>query len=197
MKLKSTFFLLLFALSITAVFAQKYKNQENVVVTKNYSGTEFSSEKSLSQIVENSNAFAYLKKKDTEATSTLASLLNDSQGNKMVTVFLPTNTAYDSLSEADRNALSSNKMAFKNVLKSHIVPGRIDAYAMRKTIQSNGGLATFTTLSGEQLRAKIVGDTIVLMDDNDATATIIATDYLHANGFVHMVDTVLFSEEKQ
>jgi uncharacterized surface protein with fasciclin (FAS1) repeats len=70
----------------------------------------------------------------------------------------------------------------------HIVPGRIDAHSLMKAIEKGGGTARFSTVSDELLMIRNGKNGMELYDTEGNTATIVATDFYHKNGFFHIVE---------
>ncbi len=189
MRLKTTFFVLTLSLMTASVSAQKYTNSKNVEVSKEYNGTTFTSTKTLSENIQNAGQFSYLTANEVKP-ELLEDILDDSM---MYTVFLPSNEAFDALPEKTRKALLANRIQLQDVLKYHIIQGRLDSYSLKKAIEKNGGTAQLKTLQGEKLNIKEVNGQLILFDAQNNTATVSGADFYHKNGFAHIVDGLVFS----
>jgi uncharacterized surface protein with fasciclin (FAS1) repeats len=111
-----------------------------------------------------------------------AGLVDALSGNRQLTVFAPTDDAFealgvtaDNVGDVDFEAAVGASLA--EILTYHVVPGR------RKE-KSIVGEDQVPTLNG----AKVAVDGI---DLNDGQAEIVATDIEASNGFVHVIDGVL------
>ena len=60
-----------------------------------------------------------------------------------------------------------------------------------KAITKNNGTATFTTVNGAKLMAKLDGTSVKLMDENGNESTVTIADVNQSNGVIHVVDTVV------
>ena len=65
------------------------------------------------------------------------------------------------------------------------------AAALVQQIQAGGGSAKLTTVEGSQLTAKLDGDKVILVDENNRTASVTKTDLMQSNGIIHVIDTVV------
>jgi uncharacterized surface protein with fasciclin (FAS1) repeats len=106
-----------------------------------------------------------------------AGLVDALSGNRQLTVFAPTDEAFNDAGITVDNVDSLDDKFLLVVLTYHVVPGR------RKE-KSIVGEDQVPTLNG----AKVAVDGI---DLNDGQAEIVATDIEASNGFVHVIDGVL------
>jgi uncharacterized surface protein with fasciclin (FAS1) repeats len=123
-----------------------------------------------------------------------AGLVETLKGKGPFTVFAPTNAAFAALPEGTVPTLlkPENKEQLTKVLTYHVVPGRLDAAALMKSIRKGDGTATLTTASGESLWATMNGDrNVVLRDAKGNVAAISTYDVIQSNGVIHVVDKVL------
>ncbi len=122
-----------------------------------------------------------------------AGLVETLQGAGPLTVFAPTNEAFDKLPVGVLEALSKpeNKAALVKILTYHVVPGKQTVARIRSAIKAGGGVATLTTVQGETLTASLYDDKIVLTDSKGGTATITIGNVIQSNGLIHVVDAVL------
>jgi len=123
----------------------------------------------------------------TNNTSTLekavkqADLVETLSGNQQLTVFAPTDSAFNKMNQTQLNnlLLDENKSQLQNVLKSHVVQGAVTSDEL-----TDG--QTVTTLSGEQLQVQIVGEKVYIGE-----AQVTQTDIQASNGVVHTIDSVI------
>ncbi len=110
-----------------------------------------------------------------------------------LTVFAPTNAAFAALPAGTVDTLlkPENKPALTKVLTYHVVPGKVDAAALKQQIAAGGGKAMLKTASGGMLTATASGNAIVIIDDKGGKSTVTVADVFQSNGVIHVVDTVL------
>ena len=72
------------------------------------------------------------------------------------------------------------------------VPGRLDSNSLKTAVQKNSGKAYLTTVQGQLLEIKEEAGQLVLVDGHGNSATIIAPDFYHKNGFFHVIDGLIF-----
>lgn len=111
-----------------------------------------------------------------------------------ITVFAPTNQAFDNALEAfgasnltelvDRVGGPDN---LETVLGFHVVP----AVAFSSDLNANN---TFTTLSGQSLEVNVSGGNVTVVDATGATANVVEADVEISNGVVHVIDRVLLPD---
>jgi len=116
-----------------------------------------------------------------------------------ITIFAPTNQAFDKLPSGQLDTLlkPSHKLDLNYLLTYHAVAGRLSARDIAKKINSNNGEATFTTIAGTKLTAKIdTNRNIVLVDENGGESVISKFDIQQSNGLLHIVNAVLVPKAK-
>ncbi len=96
------------------------------------------------------------------------------------TIFAPNNDAFKKLSpETLANLLKpENKEKLKEILKNHVVPGKLIAADVKET--------TLYSLDGKPVVIKMLGRDVTVNG-----AKIIKTDIIGSNGVIHIIDTVL------
>ncbi len=99
------------------------------------------------------------------------------QGDDPITVFAPTNEAFEALPEGLLDSLTEAQL--RDVLSYHVVPGRV-------TSDQVAGMDMGTSALGEDFDVTVTGDTIMIND-----ATIISADIEGSNGIIHVIDAVL------
>lgn len=132
--------------------------------------------------------------------TTLARLLNETglgetlDGPEPYTLFAPTNTAFDKLSDAERGALSrpESRAALRTRLALHIVPGRLTLADIAGRAETEGGPITLTTLEGGPLSLREEDGQWRVTDARGGVSTIAMPDVTAANGVIHAVDTVMW-----
>lgn len=109
------------------------------------------------------------------------------------TVFAPTNTAFEAIPQADRDAWMKpeNKEKLATVLKYHVVPGKFTAADIQSAIEENGGSFEIITVQGEKITATLDGKDVVLTDAKGKTAKVVMTDVEASNGIIHAIDAVV------
>ena len=116
-----------------------------------------------------------------------------------ITVFAPTNQAFDKLPAGQLDTLlkPSHKLDLNYLLTYHAIAGRVTARDIAKKINSNNGLATYTTIAGSKLTARIdTNRNIVLVDENGGESIISKFDIQQSNGLLHIVNSVLVPKTK-
>ena len=109
------------------------------------------------------------------------------------TVFAPTNDAFAKLPAGTVETLvrPENKPTLTSILTYHVVAGTFTSKDIAKAIKAGGGTATFNTVAGGTLTAKMSGKQLVLTDAKGGTSTVSTADVKQSNGVVHVIDTVL------
>ena len=123
-----------------------------------------------------------------------ADLVGPLSGPGPLTVFAPTNAAFDALPPGTVGTLlkPENKAKLARVLTYHVVPGRLDGAALRQQVEAGGGKASLKTLEGGQLTVAMNGPrNLVVTDEAGNTAEIATYDVYQSNGVIHVVDRVL------
>jgi uncharacterized surface protein with fasciclin (FAS1) repeats len=123
------------------------------------------------------------------AALTATDLVSAVSGKDKITVFAPTNDAFDALGNATLNCLLEpvGLPTLSDVLKYHVVPEEAKA----ADLTNNESLAT---LDGKQkLTVSLANDTVTIKGGADS-AKVIKADIMATNGVVHEVDAVLIPE---
>lgn len=109
------------------------------------------------------------------------------------TVFAPTNDAFAKLPAGTVETLvkPENKATLTSILTYHVVPGTMTSKDIAKAIKAGGGTATFDTVAGGKLTAKMSGKNLVLTDAKGGMSTVSTADVMQSNGVVHVIDSVL------
>jgi len=115
-----------------------------------------------------------------EAAVIAAGLAETLAGPGPFTVFAPTNAAFAALPAGTLDALLADPDALADILKYHVVSGRVNA----ATVVT---LTMATTLQGEDITIAVVDGMVILNGTVKVTMTDIAAD----NGIIHVIDGVL------
>lgn len=115
------------------------------------------------------------------AAVTKAGLVDALSADGPLTVFAPTNDAFDALFQAENITLDDlSKEQLTDILTYHVVAGKLEAADVVE--------ATFApTLFGADVRIKVDGDNVFL----NLTTKVTATDIQASNGVIHVLDGVL------
>ncbi len=109
------------------------------------------------------------------------------------TVFAPTNAAFDALPAGTVATLlkPENKAMLTKILTYHVVAGNFDSKSIAKAIKKGKGMATFTTVAGGKLMAKMDGSTLVLTDEKGGMSKVTIANVKQSNGYIHVIDTIV------
>lgn len=122
-----------------------------------------------------------------------AGLVDTLSGTGPLTLFAPTNSAFDKLPAGTVDMLlkPENKDKLTKILTYHVVAGRMTSRDIAAAIQQGGGKAMLTTVEGESLTATMMGGKLVLADAKGGMSTVTIKDVMQSSGVTHLVDTVL------
>ncbi|MEO6523681.1 MAG: fasciclin domain-containing protein [Mucilaginibacter sp.] len=116
-----------------------------------------------------------------------------------LTIFAPTNDAFNQLAPGTLDTLlkTTHGIDLTRLLTYHVISGKYTSKDIAKQIVQGKGSATFITLTGAKLIAKINGDrNIVLVDENGKEAVISQFDIEQSNGIIDVVTAVLVPKSK-
>lgn len=105
--------------------------------------------------------------------------LVDTLSGGSFTVFAPVDSAFANLPEGTVAALLADKPALQNILKYHVVPGRVPASQVLNS-------KWLSTVQGQSLDVVMAGDEVRI-----AGARIVKADIETSNGLIHVIDTVM------
>jgi len=123
-----------------------------------------------------------------------AGLVQTLEGKGPFTVFAPTNEAFAKLPKGTVDTLlkPENHDKLVAVLTYHVVPGRMTAANLMKSIKDGEGEAKLKTVSGDSLMVKQAGPgKLTITDTKGDVAMVTIADVLQSNGVIHVIDTVL------
>jgi uncharacterized surface protein with fasciclin (FAS1) repeats len=116
-----------------------------------------------------------------------------------ITVFAPTNQAFNKLPAGALDSLlnPSHRLDLENLLTYHAVVGIITARDIQRKINANNGQATYRTIAGNIITARIDSNrNIVLTDENGGESIVSKFDVKQSNGMLHVVTSVLVPKTK-
>ena len=116
-----------------------------------------------------------------------------------ITIFAPTNLAFGKMGAGilDSLLLPVHKFDLSYLLTYHAVAGKLTARDIARKINANNGQATFITIAGSKVTAKIdINRNIVLIDENGGESIISKFDIPQSNGLLHVVNAVLTPKVK-
>jgi len=123
-----------------------------------------------------------------------AGLVDTLSGPGPFTVFAPTNKAFAKLpaGTVDNLIKPENKATLTEILTYHVVPGRMTAANLMKSIKDGEGEAKLKTVSGDWLMVKQAAPgKLIITDAKGDVAMVTIADVLQSNGVIHVIDTVL------
>lgn len=123
-----------------------------------------------------------------------ANLVSTFQSAGPFTVFAPVNDAFENLPSGTVETLlkPENKATLTKVLTYHVVSGKMDFDALKRSIEKGKGKAELSTVSGGKLTAMMNGmHNITIMDENGSIANITTYDVYQSNGVIHVIDKVV------
>ncbi|WP_184549727.1 fasciclin domain-containing protein [Mucilaginibacter sp. FT3.2] len=128
-----------------------------------------------------------------------ADLTTTFQSRGPITIFVPANDAFNNLPVGKLDSLMKHAHVWEltSIISYHAIPGKLKAKDIEKEINKNKGLATFITLAGSKLTAKIDANrNIVLIDENGNESIISRFDIEQNNGMLHVVNKVLLPKPR-
>ena len=192
MPFKNALLLLLVINLTTSAVAQKYLSAEKVEVSKKWNDITFTSTKSFIDNISEAKSLTFFSE-----------ILNDEvlqaklEREEMLTIFAVVDDAFMKIEEKSRDSIISNKSITQSLVRYLTVPGRLDSHSLKMAVLKNGGTAHLSTLNGQNLAIREKNGNLQLIDSENRTATIIASDFYHKNGFFHIVDGLVFPTEEE
>ena len=113
------------------------------------------------------------------------------------TVFAPSNQAFSKLPEGtvDNLLKPENKEGLQNVLKYHVVSGKITSDKLMEAIKGGKGKYTFKTVGGEELTAMMDGDQFMIQDSRGKKSQVVQGNVDASNGIVYIINDVLMAKK--
>lgn len=120
-----------------------------------------------------------------------ANLVATLRGDGPFTVLAPNNDAFTRVPAATMSRLGADTELLRRALTFHVLPGRYTRADLMNAIRRGGGTATFNTVNGATLRARMEGDFVVLEGENNSVAYLSQANVPASNGLVHVINGVL------
>jgi len=114
------------------------------------------------------------------------------------TVFAPTNDAFAKLPAGTLDTIKNavNKEQLADVVKYHVVPGKLTSRDLALAVARANGNATLTTVEGESLNVSINAEkNLQITDGKGNIALVTMFDIEQSNGIVHEINNVLLPKE--
>ena len=128
-----------------------------------------------------------------------ADLAETFKGAGSVTLFAPNNRAFEKLPAGlvDTLLKPNHKSELSYLILSHAVAGRLNIRQIIAQIKTGYGQATFITMAGTRLVARVnASRNIVLTDENGGESIISKFDIAQSNGVLHVLNSVLMPKPK-
>jgi uncharacterized surface protein with fasciclin (FAS1) repeats len=114
-----------------------------------------------------------------------AGLVGALSGSGPLTLFAPTDAAFEAVPKATLTSLANDKAALRRVLLYHVVKGNIPASRVMT-------LTSAKTLAGPAIEIRANGESVVL----NRSTKVIKTDIGASNGTIHVINKVLLPPAK-
>lgn len=190
--IKKISILLLISVVTFPVYAQK-KDKDEIVVEQDWKENHFTSDHTLLENI-----------KDMEEVEQMLSVLVKgdieelSKSEESLSIFIPLDIALGKLSRKERKAFleKTPKSELKQMWKEYIIPGRLDAYAIKRNIENkNAGSIFVRTLGSNQLEFTLKDDNVFVRDVHGNEAKLVKGDFYHNHGFFHFIDGLLYLDK--
>lgn len=167
----------------------KYQNTDSPVITKDLNGITTSSDKTLEENLQDLPEYSQFIQAFQAAHLTV---LNQ---HEMFTVFVVPNSGF---SRFDNNQIeeifaTKNLDILKKTMAFHIVPGRVDLHSLERVTDMEIPVS-LRTIDGNILRIKQENDQVILLSNDGTKSTIIHPDFLHKQGYFHVITEFLLTE---
>ena len=136
-------------------------------------------EDTLAQIIENTPELSLLNVAINVAN------LSDSIKKGEYTVFAPNDDAFKSIGEENLESLLEDEEQLAEILKLHIVSGKIESSDISE------GESSINTLNGENINILNNGSDITVTSQSGSGGKVISPDIQASNGVIHIIDGVL------
>ena len=192
MRFKNTFLFLLMVGFALSVSAQKYHSTGMAAISKEWKGNTFTSTKTFEENIAGAAQLSILSKIFKHQPLAAAIAAED-----MVTIFALTDAAFMELPEKSRDSILKNTRLVESMIKYLAVPGRVDSNSWEVETRKKGGQVSLKTLEGEPLLIRENNGKYELVDSENRTAIITASDFYHKNGLFHIVTGLVFPATKK
>ena len=109
-----------------------------------------------------------------------AGLADELSGETKLTLFAPTNAAFERVPAETVRKLQRNRALLRRVLLYHVVAGDVKAEQVVR-------LRSVRTLAGPRVRIRVRDDKVIL----NRRSRVVTTDIAASNGTIHVIDRVL------
>ena len=125
------------------------------------------------------------------ATVKAADLTGTLSGAGPFTVFAPTDAAFAKLATGTLERLfpPDNKVTLQSILTHHVVPGLLSAADQMRRIATGRGSARLASVAGGTLSARMMVETVILIDGQGGKARFTLADVMESNGAIHVTDS--------
>jgi uncharacterized surface protein with fasciclin (FAS1) repeats len=116
-----------------------------------------------------------------------------------ITVFAPNNQAFANLSKGklDTLLMEDRKYDLLALVTYHALAGIVKAKDIAHAISAGKGTASFITITGSKLTAKLdPNHNIILVDENGRQSIVSKFDVKQENGLIHLINGVLIPQFK-
>jgi len=120
-----------------------------------------------------------------------ANMVETLNGAGPFTVLAPNNDAFTRVPSETRARMNSDNALLARALSYHVLRGKYTRSDIVNAIRSGGGAATFITVNGATLRARIQNEIVVFEGNNNSIAYFQQVDVPSSNGVVHAINGVL------
>ena len=150
-----------------------------------FADSGMSDKKTVAELVETSDQHTMLA-----SALEKAGLTDALNGEGPVTLFAPTDEAFEALPEGTLESLSEEEL--KDILTYHVVQDRLlPASLVQALIQAGDTRGSLTTMNGELRILKQDDGSVILEDGQGNQVDIVKADLKASNGIVHVIDGVL------
>ncbi|MDZ4669722.1 MAG: fasciclin domain-containing protein [Phototrophicales bacterium] len=147
----------------------------------------FAQEQTIAEIVSTNPEFSTLLAAVSAASPGILEALSNPEAQ--LTVFAPTNAAFEALPDFVVAYVLGNTELLDTVLMYHVVDGVVMSTDLLGMLDENG-MASAMTMAGSELSVMVNIETMVAMVDN-ATIDMGMIDIVASNGVIHVIDSVL------
>lgn len=120
-----------------------------------------------------------------------ANLADTLRGAGPYTLLAPNNDAFTRVPAETMARVNADPDLLRRALTYHVLPGRFTFDQIKERISAGGGTATFETVNGNPMRARMQGDLVVLEGENSSIAYLARADVPSSNGLLHVINGVL------
>lgn len=121
-----------------------------------------------------------------------AGLDEELAGEGPLTVFAPTNAAFEGMSGGYKALLEpASRDRLVTILTYHIAPQKLDDVTLANMVMAGRGTASFATVEGHPLKATVGNGGAMIVDTKGGIARITVPNVLQGNGVLQVVDKVL------